>query len=120
MPLSISRDASAVREPLAVASEATINAVLAKVSRLHVAAEIAAIDLGHLAFAANDATLHFLGHCLTQLVAQNERGLAGEAEIARKRQSGLSLDLVQEDRDGREIRAQRQRKRGAPFGRRQS
>ena len=45
-------------------------------------------------------------------MAENERGLVGEAEIARERQRGLSLDLVAEDRDGREIGAQRQLVRG--------
>jgi hypothetical protein len=38
-----------------------------------VAAEIAAVDLGDLAIAADDATAHFLGHRFAQLVAENER-----------------------------------------------
>lgn len=49
---------------------------------------------------------------LAQLVAENERGLVGEAEITRERQRGLSLDLIQEDRDRREIGLERQLVRG--------
>ena len=40
--------------------EATVAAVLLVVRRLDVAAEIAAVDFGDLALAADDAALHFL------------------------------------------------------------
>ena len=60
-----------------------------QVGGLHVAAEIAAIDLGHLAFAADNAALHFLGHRLAQLVQQHERALVGHAQIAAESASAL-------------------------------
>ena len=88
--------------------KATVAAILAMVGGLHVAAEISAIDLGDLAFAADHAALQFLGHRLAQLVQQHERALVGHVQIAGERQRRLALDLVAEDRDGREIAAQRQ------------
>ena len=65
-----------------IAGQAAIAAVLAEVRRLDVAAEIAAIDLGDLALAADDAALHFLGHRLAHLVQENASGLVGDAQIA--------------------------------------
>jgi len=44
---------------------------------------------------------------LAQLMEQHECGLIGQAKVARDCQGALALDLVAEDRDGREIAAQR-------------
>jgi hypothetical protein len=44
-----------------VASQAAVNALLLEVGGFHVAAEMAAIKLGHLTLAAGNAALHFLG-----------------------------------------------------------
>ena len=56
-----------------VFGQAAIHAVLVEIGGLHVAAEIAAIDLGDFAFAADDAAFHFLRHRLAQLVAARRK-----------------------------------------------
>ena len=99
---------TALRLPDLVFEQAAITAVLFQVGGLHVAAEIAAIDLRHLALAADHAALQFRRHRFAELVQQHEGALVGDAQIARERQRRLALDLVAEDRDGREIAAQRQ------------
>ena len=91
-----------------VSAQAAVNAVLLQVGGLHVAAEVGAIDFGLGAVVADLAALHFLGHGFAQLVREHEGRLVGQAEIAAQRQHRLALDLVAEDRDGREIAAQRQ------------
>ena len=110
------------------------------VRRLDVAAKEATVDFRNLAFATDDAALQLLGHRFADLVRQDERGFVRRPEIARQRQHRLALDLVAEDRDRHEVAPQgqlvegeqrarrdreialqaRQRKRGAPFGRRAS
>ena len=91
-----------------IASEAAVPAILFQIGGLHVAAEIAAIDFRDLAFAAEHAALHFGGHRFAHLVQQHESGLVGDAQIAAHGERRLAFHLVAEDRDGREIGAQRQ------------
>ena len=88
------------------------------VGRLHVAAEIAAVDFNFLAGAADDTAFHFFGHRLAQLVQQNEGGLVGRAKIAGHGESALALHLIGEDGDSGEIDAQRQlvRRKERPAG----
>ena len=93
-------------------TKAAVAAVLFEVRGLDVAAEIAAIDFRNLAFAADHAVLELARHRLAELVQEHEGALVGQAQIAGDRQRGLALDLVAEDRDGREIHAQRQLVRG--------
>src|SRR5579883_1465525 len=95
--------------PLAIliAAKATVAPMLAEIGWLDVAAEIRAIGFGNFASAANGAALHFGCHRLTHFVRQHEGGFVLGAEIAAKGQHALTLDLVAEDRDGREIRTQR-------------
>src|SRR3569832_2250412 len=62
-----------------VGSKAAIYAVLDMVGRLNVPAEMAAVDFRDLASAADRTALHFFGHRLTQLVAENESALVGKA-----------------------------------------
>jgi hypothetical protein len=92
--------------------KATVETVFLAVGRLHVTAEMATIDLGNFAFAADRAALHFLGHGFAHLMAKNESGLVGQAQVAGHRQHALALDLVAEDRNRREIAAQGQLVRG--------
>jgi hypothetical protein len=55
--------------------EAAVNAVLAKIARLHVSAKVRAIDLCIVALCANLAVLHYLGHRFPQVVRENEADL---------------------------------------------
>ena len=95
-----------------IAEQATVAAVLAIIGGLDVAAEIAAIHFRNLAFAADNAAPQFCRHCFAQLVEQHESALVGDVQIAGERQRRLALDLIAEDRNGREIAAQRQLVRG--------
>ena len=52
-----------------VPRKAVINTMCFVISRFDVAAEIAAIDFGLFAFAANDAALQFLGHGFAEACA---------------------------------------------------
>ncbi|WP_181170642.1 hypothetical protein [Mesorhizobium sp. B2-6-2] len=88
--------------------KATVEAIFLAVRRLHIAAEVPAVDLGHLAFTADGAALHFLCHGFTHLVAENESGLVGQPQVAGHGEHALALDLIAEDRDGRQIAAQGQ------------
>ncbi len=90
-----------------IAGETAITAVFAMVGGLHIAAKIPAIDFRDDALASKLAAFHFLGHGLAKLMEQYERSLIGQAEVARNCQGALALHLVAEDRDGREIAAQR-------------
>jgi len=89
-------------------AEAAIYAVLAKIGRPNIAAEIAAINLGYLAIATDHAALQFGRHRLAELVQQNERAFVGHVKIAAQCQRRLALYLIAENGDGREIAAQRQ------------
>lgn len=89
-----------------VLEQAAVAPVLAKVRRLHIAAEIAAIDFRNLAFSADHPVLVLGCHRLAELVQEHEGALVGQAQIAGDRQCALALHFVAEDRDGREIDAQ--------------
>jgi hypothetical protein len=91
-----------------VDAQATVLAILAEVRGLHVSAEVGAINFGFGTIVADLATLHFLRHCLAQLVRQHERRLVGQAKIAAHGQHALALHFVAEDGDRREVQAQRQ------------
>ena len=78
------------------------------VGGLDVAAEISAIDLCHLAVAADGPALQFLCHCFAQLVEQDESALVGHVQIAREGERRFAFDLVAEDGNGGEIAAQRE------------
>src|SRR5579871_5585822 len=86
-----------------VERKATVAAVFAMVGRLHITAEVAAVDFRRLAFAADGPALQFLCHCFAHFVRENEGALVREAEIAGERQSGLALHFITEDRNRREI-----------------
>jgi len=79
---------------------------VAPIGRLDVAAEVAAVDLGDFALAADRHAAHVRRHRLTQLVCQDERALVLDAEIAREREHALALYLIAEDGDGGEVGAQ--------------
>src|SRR5271166_5797004 len=91
-----------------VAAKTTVAAALTKIGGLDIAAEIVAVDLRDLAFAADCAALHFLRHRFAELVAENECGLVRRTKIAREGERRFAFDLVAEDRDGREIGAERE------------
>ena len=91
-----------------VFGQATVNAILGEVRRLDVAAEIAAIDFGNLAFAADDARPSFRTRRPRGFCERERKPSCIDAQIARQRQRRLALDLVAEDDDRREIGAQRE------------
>ena len=78
------------------------------VRRLHVAAEIGAIDLDVLP--SPPIRMPFISDAIASRIlwASTKAVLYWHVEIAGQRQRRLALDLVAEDRDGREIVAQRQ------------
>src|SRR5207302_6039226 len=90
-----------------VLPQPAIPTVLAAISRLHIAAEIAAVDLGPLALAADRGLAYFRRHRFAHLVGQDESRLVLRPEIAAERQHALALNLVGEDRDGHEVGPQR-------------
>jgi hypothetical protein len=71
-----------------------------------IAAKLSAVDFSFLAFAADNATAHFLSHSFAQLVQQDECGLVGEARITREGERALALHLVTEHGDCRQIAPQ--------------
>jgi len=68
--------------------ETAINALFFQAGGLHMAAEIAAINLSHLAFTADNAAFHFLSHRFAQFVQEHECGLVGRAQVAAERSKG--------------------------------
>jgi hypothetical protein len=78
-----------------VAGEPTIAAVFNMIGGLEVTAKIAAVDFRDNAFASKLAAFHFFGHGLAKLMQQYERGLIGQAKIARDCQSALALYSLQ-------------------------
>lgn len=100
--------------PLAVliAEETTVFAIFVQVRGLHVTAEIGAIRLSNFALATDDATAHLFRHRFAHLVAKDECGLVGEAQVTAERQHALALHLVAEDRDGSQVGFQGQLMRG--------
>jgi len=95
-----------------IGGEAAVAAALGVIRGLAVAAEIGSVDFGLFALSADHAALQLLRHGLAELVSQDESALVRHPEIAGERQGSLALHLVAEDRDGREIGAQRQLVRG--------
>lgn len=91
-----------------VDGKTTIAAVLFEVGRLHVAAEVAAVDLDFLALATNNAALHFFGHRLAELMQEHESSLVGRAKFAGHSESVLALHFVAVEGDRREIYPQRE------------
>ena len=91
--------------PLAVLvlGQPPIPAVLAMIGGLLIAAEIAAIDLCHLADAADHPALQLGCHRLAQLMSENEGRLVLNAEITAQRQRALALHLIDEDGDARQV-----------------
>ncbi len=51
--------------PILIAGISAVAAIFFLVCWLYVTAKIAAIHFRHFTFAADDTTLHFLGHCFT-------------------------------------------------------
>ena len=74
---------------------------------LDIAAEIAAIDLGALALAADRTPTDFGRHRFPDLMGEHESRLVLRPEVAGERQHALALDLVREDRDRHQVRPQR-------------
>jgi hypothetical protein len=70
------------------------------------AAEVSAIHGRFGPFAAQVVALHFRRHGFAHLVAQDERGLVGDAQVAAHRQHAFALHSAYEDPDGREVGAQ--------------
>ena len=71
-------------------------------------AEIGAVDFdraGELGFVG---VVNLRAHRIAQLVGENERRLVLNVEIPAQRESTYALDVVTEDRDGREVVADRQ------------
>src|SRR6185437_1104128 len=83
--------------------KAAVLAIFAEVSRLHIPAEIPAIDFGFLVFSANLAALHFLRHGFAHLVAEDEGRFVGKPQITAEGQHALALHFVAEDRDSGQI-----------------
>ena len=86
-----------------VLRQPAIPAFLFVVRGLHVTTRIQAIDLYGPAFAANRHALGFGRHRFPDIMGQDESRLVLAVQITGERQSGLTLDLIAEDRDGREI-----------------
>ena len=78
------------------------------VLRPDVAAEIGAVDLGHLSLATDAQRLHAGRHGLAQLVRQHERRLVLHIELAAEREHALAFHLVAEGDDRQHIGPQRQ------------
>lgn len=89
-----------------VLSETAVLAIFLEVGGLHVATEIAAINLGLFALPADNAALEFVRHGFAELVQEDEGALVGNAQITAQCQGALALHFVAEDRDGRQIAAQ--------------
>ena len=110
--VALADDNDALALAVLVDRKAAVAAVLLEIGGLHIAAEITAIHFRCLAFAADHAVLELAGHCLAKLVQEHEGALVSQAQIAGDRQRGLALHFVAEDRDGREVHAERQLVRG--------
>src|SRR5207248_99115 len=91
----------------AVAEKAAVFAIFAAVGRLHIAAEIAAVDFRPLALATDRGLANLRSHRFAELVSENEGALVGRAQVTAKGQHGLAFNLIHEDRDGEEVRAER-------------
>ena len=78
------------------------------VGGLHIAAEVTAIDFNDYALAADPQALQLGSHGFPQLVGQDEGRLVLHAQLTGQRQRRLAFDLVHENRDGRQIGAERQ------------
>ncbi len=80
--------------------KATVAAVFFVIGGLGIAAKIGAVDFDRT------GSLHgfdFRRHGLADFVGHDVGGLVLHVEIAGKRQGGLALDLVDEDRDGEKV-----------------
>jgi hypothetical protein len=71
-----------------------------------VAAEVAAIDFGLTAFAADVHAPHLGRHRFAHLVSQNKTRLIDRSEIAGHCQHALAFDLIAEDRNRQQIRSE--------------
>jgi len=91
------------------------------IGRLHITAEICAVDLRNFAFAADMRALHFRSDGFADFVGEDKGGFVLDIQIARKSQSVLALDLAAMDRNRCEIGAQRELVEGEqrPAGKRE-
>lgn len=80
--------------------KAAVAAVFLVISRLHVTAEIGAIDFD---FAAGFQRLDFRRHRLPDFVGHDVGRLVLAIEVARELQSAMSLRAVDEDRDRQKV-----------------
>jgi hypothetical protein len=75
---------------------------------LDVTTKVGAVNLCLPTLAADMSAPHLGRHRLAHFVRQDERRLVLRPEISGECQHALALDLVAEDRDGEEVRAERQ------------
>jgi hypothetical protein len=98
--------------------QAAIAAVLDTVRGFHIAAEVAAVDFGLAALAADIYAPHFGSHRFAHFVREHESRHVVRAEIARQRQHALALDLIAEDRNSEKVSSEQRRKGNSPNARR--
>lgn len=97
LALALAHDDNALALARAVRFQAAILANLSAIFRLHVTAEIAAVDFDR---AIERAANLFLRHRFAQLVREDEGRLILAVQIARQMQGGNALRTVAEDHDG--------------------
>ena len=82
-----------------VFGQAPIAAVFLVVRRLHITAEIGAVDRDRTGY----RLALFARERFADFVAENERGLILYVEVAAQLQRGMTFDAVHENRDGQQI-----------------
>ena len=86
-----------------VLRQTPVLAILLPVRGPDVAADVTAVDLDVPPGAAEPKVLNLGGHRFADLVGQHEGGLVLDIKIARQRERRLTLDLVTEDHDRRQV-----------------
>ena len=87
--------------------QAAIPAVLNAVCGLDVTAKVTTVDLGLAAGAADIHAPHLRRHRFADFMRQYEGSHVVRPEISRERQHALAFDLIAEDRNREQVRAER-------------
>ena len=77
------------------------------VGRLHVSTEVSTVYFDRLALTAKLHALQLAGHRLAELVRQDESRFVLAPEVAGESKRGLPFDFIDENRDRREVVAER-------------